>query len=165
MKSILRWISDFPALLFSNGLSHRPSGQQFLRSLVALVLAFSLSGCMTPEAEMTPWVGHSSSTLIGQWGPPQHKTSDNRGGEIWIYQQQQRYSTPAYASSIGQSTSEDYGTANFNPYGSATYRGNSTSQNYSSTTYTPSQSYVKTQNRSFYIDPSGRIYNVGWGGN
>ncbi len=149
-------------------LSHRhvkSHPKAFIAAAVALAFSFFLNGCMTPAAEMTPWVGHSSSTLIGQWGPPQHKTSDNKGGEIWIYQQHQRHDTPAYASSTGQTTAQGYGTVDSYGYGSAAYSGNYASQTNSRTTYMPSQSYVRTSNRSFYIDSSGMIYRVGWGGN
>lgn len=137
----------------------------FASYLCLFVATFCLLSCVTPEAEMTPWIGHDSTSLIGQWGPPQYKTSDNKGGEIWIYQQQRSFSTPAYASSQRQTTAQGYGTVDYNTYGSATYRGSYNAQSYSNTSYTPSRSYVRTQNRSFYIDQNGRIYAVRWGGN
>lgn len=133
--------------------------------LLLIIPTLLFSSCMTPEAEMKPWVGLSSSQLIGQWGPPQYKNPDNKGGQIWIYQQQRSYATTARSHSTLDGNGRENGTLNYGPFATATYTGNSSYQGTATTSYTPSQSYTRTQTRSFYIDRNGMIYAVNWGGN
>lgn len=130
--------------------------------LFSFTLACSLSGCVSPAKVMNSWVGLRSTQLIGQWGPPQYKEPDGRGGQIWIYQQTRSYSTPGYAQSNTQSYGQAYGTANYDPYGYARYNGTYSGQSNTNTTYMPSQRHQRTQNASFYVNSQGVIYDVAW---
>jgi len=153
--------TDMPPT-YTNQNSEPRSHWRLMLMLNSFVTALMLVGCASPATVMNAWLGHSSTELVGQWGPPQYKESDRRGGQIWIYQRTQTYNTPGYAQSNTQSYGQAYGTANYDPYGYARYNGTYSGQSYTNSTYMPSQRHERTQNASFYIDAKGIVYNVAW---
>jgi hypothetical protein len=118
---------------------------------------------MTPSKAMQSFVGQPSTELIARWGPPQQRTPDGQGGEIWTYFEQRQWTTPGQVNTTAYGTGNSYGNLYGNSYG-ATYYGNANVQATASTTYTPPQTHGYTAHRSFYINNNGTVYRWAWKG-
>jgi hypothetical protein len=122
-----------------------------------------ISGCTTPSAAMQRFVGQPSTELIAQRGPPQQRTPDGQGGEIWSYFEQRQWTTLGQVNTAAYATGNSYGNLETNPYG-ATYYGNANVRAAATTTYTPPQTRGYTAHRSFFIDSNGIVYRWAWKG-
>jgi hypothetical protein len=131
--------------------------------LIGALFTAALSGCMTPSKAMQSFVGQPSTELIARWGPPQQRTPDGQGGEIWTYFEQRQWTTPGQVNTTAYGTGNSYGNLYGNSYG-ATYYGNANVQATASTTYTPPQTHGYTAHRSFYINNNGTVYRWAWKG-
>ena len=132
-------------------------------TLLCLIALVALAGCTSPDAAMKSFLGLHSSELVAQWGPPQDKTPDGDGGEVWSYSELRQWTTPGQANITVNGTRNSSGSIYGNPYG-ATYQGNSSVYGNATTTYTPSQTHSYTARRSFFINSGGVIYRYAWKG-
>ncbi|MCG2774526.1 MAG: hypothetical protein L6406_02495, partial [Desulfobacterales bacterium] len=55
--------------------------------MVAVVLV--LSACQIARINRESFHGMTKAYLIGRLGPPDAKETDDKGGEIWIYQEKE----------------------------------------------------------------------------
>ena len=64
------------------------------RSSALILGLFTIAGCVTTQERLQQYVGTHKNRLIGEWGPAEHKEPDGKGGEIWIYQKTEVWTTP-----------------------------------------------------------------------
>jgi hypothetical protein len=112
---------------------------------------------------MQGFMGQPSTELVARWGPPQQRTPDGHGGEIWTYVEQRQWTTPGQIDTTAHGTGTSYGTLYGDPY-AATYYGSANVQAGATTTYTPPQTHCYTARRSFFIDSNGIVYRWAWKG-
>ena len=113
--------------------------------VIAIMFCIVFAGCVTVEENLRQrFGGVHKSRLLGQWGAPDHKEPDGRGGEIWIYTYKVASVKPVKKSTDVEQESEEYKTKK-------------------TTTIYPSTTTTKTFNKSFYIDSDGIIYDVAYG--
>ena len=137
--------------------------KRYMLVFIGALFTALLSGCMTPSTAMQSFVGQPLTELIARWGPPQQRTPDGQGGEIWTYFEQRQWTTPGQVNTTAYGTGNSYGSLYGNPYG-ATYRGNSSGYATVTTTYTPPETQGYTAYRSFFIDRDGIVYRWAWKG-
>jgi hypothetical protein len=121
-----------------------------LRILTILLVALSLTGCVTPEMmnqNMNSWMGADANDLIAAWGPPSSTMSDGQGGQIFFFDQSTEMVTPGYATTTTYDTSHRR-----DHYGSAR------------TTYTPPTVHQINRKRMFWVDKKNKIYRWSWQG-
>jgi hypothetical protein len=108
-----------------------------IKCLTVLIIALTLTQCVSPSKLMQSWVGSSKAQLYQSWGPPTRVTEDGQGGEILIYE--------SYVN-MGQQPGQVY--TNYD--GSIGYK-------------SPQQrGYART--RMFYVNRDGVIYSWRWQG-
>ena len=110
--------------------------------IVTLVLV--LSACQTTKINLESFHGKTKAYLVGRLGPPDAKEDDDKGGEIWIYQEKEISVRPGTVTTYKQKT------------------GDSITQRKEKRVYPPEQQ-VRIINSSFYIDKKGIIYDTAYG--
>lgn len=110
--------------------------------MVAVVLV--LSACQTTRINLESFHGKTKAYLIGRLGPPDAKETDDKGGEIWIYQEKEVSVQPGTVTTYKQKA------------------GDSTTRREEKRVYPPERQ-VRIINSSFYIDKNGIIYDTAYG--
>lgn len=118
-----------------------------LRPLLLSFLLTSLAACQTTEEHLAAFHGLDKARLLGRMGQPDVKEPDERGGEIWIYQEKRVSNPVAKETETVAKNLED-----------------------GKTTTTTREKQVAVQSpvvrmyfKSFYIDARGIIYDTAHG--
>ncbi len=111
-------------------------------SMAAAVLV--LSACQITQINLESFHGKTKAYLVGRLGPPDAKEADDKGGEIWIYQEKEVSVRPGTVTTYKQKT------------------GDSTIRRKEKRVYPPERQ-VRLINNSFYIDKNGIIYDTAYG--
>lgn len=111
-----------------------------------ILVAMLFSSCLTTKEYLATFHGNERSYLLGRLGPPDFKAPDDKGGEIWIYQEKSISISPAkvetsYEKDISHDSSEIKNNKKF----------------------TPSVRSIYITNKSFYINKDGIIYDTAYG--
>ena len=131
----------------------------FFRVTLSLMVSICFVGCMTPDATMKTFIGRHSSELLRLWGPPNDRSPDGRGGEVWTYYQTRQWTSPGYVNSSSFGNANTYGNVYGNNYTANTYASGSTA-----TTFMPAQTQGYNARRTFMIGQSGLIMDYSWQG-
>lgn len=107
-------------------------------------VALMLSACQTTKINLESFHGKTKAYLVGRLGPPDAKEADDKGGEIWIYQERDVYVQPGTVITYKQKT------------------GDSITRRKEKRVYPPERQ-VRIINSSFYIDKNGIIYDTAYG--
>jgi hypothetical protein len=110
--------------------------------MAAVVLG--LCACQTTKINLESYHGMTKAYLIGRLGPPDAKESDDKGGEIWIYQEKEVFVRPGTVITYKQKDADK------------------TTIRKEKRVYPPEQ-HVRIINTSFYIDKNGVIYDSAYG--
>lgn len=71
-----------------------------MKKLIIILLMVTIYNCSPSlyqhnqsevEKARNYWVGESKQTLVSSWGPPNSKSSDERGGQIYSYRRNNGY--------------------------------------------------------------------------
>ncbi len=78
-------------------------------SVVTFVIVFVLllSACQTTKQYLSTFHGKERSYVLGHLGPPDFKESNDKGGEIWIYQEKSITVSPAKVETSFEHDSSD----------------------------------------------------------
>jgi len=120
------------------------------------ILFITIPGCMTTQKMneiMASWKGSHFSELVATWGPPDQILDAGQGNRIITWRQMRSCTFPGQ--SITQYTTSPKVIGSNYDYG---YTGTG------HTTYMPTQTYTRTNTRTFWIDPNGIIYHWAWKG-
>jgi hypothetical protein len=117
-----------------------------MRNIIFFMVAviFMLSACQTTKMNLESFHGKTKAYLVGRLGPPDAKEADDKGGEIWIYQEKEVYVRPGSVITYKQKTSDRI------------------IQRKEKRVHPPEQQ-VRIINSSFYIDKKGIIYDTAYG--
>lgn len=110
--------------------------------MLAMVLVFC--ACQTKKINTESYHGMTKAYLIGRLGPPDAKESDDKGGEIWIYQEKEVYVRPGTVTTYKKKDADQ-----------KTIR--------KEKRVYPPERQVRIINTSFYIDENGVIYDSAYG--
>jgi hypothetical protein len=109
-----------------------------------LALVLVICACMTAKINIESFHGKTKAYLVGRFGPPDAKESDDQGGEIWIYQEKEVFVRPGTVTTYKQKDA-----------GQKTLR--------KEKRVYPPERQVRIINTSFYIDKNGVIYDSAYG--
>ncbi|MEM1159114.1 MAG: hypothetical protein AAF649_03525 [Verrucomicrobiota bacterium] len=105
-------------------------------ALTALLLSWLVSGCASSGGGSQDYFSQHKSVLLEKQGPPDSTRPDGSGGEVWLYQKQNKF----LRLEKSQTMADEYGQPNAE--------------------FMMPKEHTTTVTQSFYISSKGYIYKV-----
>lgn len=117
-----------------------------------LMICGFVTSCATgpppdPHAKYKRYLGQHSSRLIAEWGPPNHRESDGKGGQVWVYM------TEKVRTTDGRTVTKSYEKDKEKDGKTKT----------ETTTYRPPTTRKSVKITSFFVDANGYVYDYALG--